>query len=170
VCYSQSRNLLNLAKNRGFAEWLAVSLVLPDPTHPPNSSNAAARLWEFYSQSKGEISWINDNNEPIFSIYKLVLKICMPSIFRETTGTAFSHEMQDLGSLSSAQFVEFSTDVIDIMIKRSTKDFEPLLVQDHRYDLKRNEARQRLSHLEVTSFRDLALEILCEIERRTIRK
>ncbi|RMZ80829.1 hypothetical protein DV737_g2810, partial [Chaetothyriales sp. CBS 132003] len=78
--------------------------------------------------------------------------------------------------LSPVQFHELSTDVFDELQRRQAsaplpgrpprRDVPPFLQPRPDFHEKRNQARQKLSSLQTSRFRDLSTDVFCEIERR----
>jgi len=79
--------------------------------------------------------------------------------------------------LSPVQFHELSTDVFDELQRRQAasplpgrpprQDKVPLFLQPRPdFHEKRNQARQKLSSLQTSRFRDLSTDVFCELERR----
>jgi hypothetical protein len=79
--------------------------------------------------------------------------------------------------LSPVQFHELSTDVFDELQRRQAAASTPLgqppprpvpqyLLPRNDFHEKRNQARQKLSSLQDTRFRDLSTDVFCELERR----
>ncbi|RMD41407.1 hypothetical protein DV735_g3698, partial [Chaetothyriales sp. CBS 134920] len=78
--------------------------------------------------------------------------------------------------LSPVQFYELSTDVFDELQRRQAssplpgrpprRDVPPFLQARPDFHEKRNQARQKLSSLQTSRFRDLSTDVFCEIERR----
>ncbi|ORY80455.1 hypothetical protein BCR37DRAFT_393814 [Protomyces lactucae-debilis] len=77
---------------------------------------------------------------------------------------------EKLTRLSATQFQELSTDVYDEVLRRQFAaqggPGPPALEPDAAYHPKRNQARERLSALTMTRFRDLAADVYHEIGRR----
>lgn len=81
-----------------------------------------------------------------------------------------SNAREKLTRLSKQQFTELSTDVYDELMRRvhNTKDpptMPHLAVRDE-FHPKRNQARQKLSTLPKTRFKDLSSDVFFELERR----
>ncbi|PGH12450.1 hypothetical protein AJ79_04286 [Helicocarpus griseus UAMH5409] len=78
--------------------------------------------------------------------------------------------------LSPGQVMELSTDVYDELLRRQASspgrpggprpDVPPYLPPRQEFHEKRNQARQKLSSLMPPRFKDLATDVLCELERR----
>lgn len=78
--------------------------------------------------------------------------------------------------LSPVQFHELSTDVFDELQRRQAaaripgrplrQDVPPFLQPKPDFHEKRNQARQKLSSLQDSRFRDLSTDVFCELERR----
>src|SRR5271163_1341062 len=81
--------------------------------------------------------------------------------------------------LSPVQFHELSTDVFDELQRRQAstpppgrpsprppRDVPPYLQPRQDFHEKRNQARQKLSSLQDSRFRDLSTDVFCELERR----
>ncbi|KAJ1551451.1 component of the polarisome [Nowakowskiella sp. JEL0078] len=70
-------------------------------------------------------------------------------------------------SITTLQFVELSNDVIDELSRRmDSSSHEPFLRVQNHFTVKRNINRQRLASLKLSKFKDLALDVYLEIERR----
>jgi len=79
--------------------------------------------------------------------------------------------------LSPVQFHELSTDVFDELQRRQAsaplpgrgpgrENVPPFLQPRSDFHEKRNQARQKLSSLQIARFRDLSTDVFCELERR----
>ncbi|KAK2750794.1 component of the polarisome [Onygenales sp. PD_40] len=87
-----------------------------------------------------------------------------------------SRARDKLVRLSPGQVMELSTDVYDELLRRQAAspnrpggpraDVPPYLLPRQEFHEKRNQARQKLSSLLQQRFKDLATDVLCELERR----
>lgn len=118
--------------------------------------------------------------ESLFEHYT-ALKRYLASFLRDETGNPRPNRARDkLLRLSPVQFLELSTDVYDELLRRQSasgarrsgpggtvqEGAPPFLMPEENFHPKRNQARQKLSTLPPTRFRDLATDVFFELERR----
>ncbi|EEH10955.1 conserved hypothetical protein [Histoplasma capsulatum G186AR] len=94
----------------------------------------------------------------------------------ELTASRPNKARDKLLRLSPSQVMDLSTDVYDELLRRQAvspnrpggprPDVPPYLPPRAEFHEKRNQARQVLSSLQPPRFRDLATDVLCELERR----
>ncbi|EDN07977.1 predicted protein [Histoplasma mississippiense (nom. inval.)] len=94
----------------------------------------------------------------------------------ELTASRPNKARDKLLRLSPSQVMDLSTDVYDELLRRQAvspnrpggprPDVPPYLPPRAEFHEKRNQARQVLSSLQHPRFRDLATDVLCELERR----
>jgi len=91
------------------------------------------------------------------------------------TTSSRSNAREKLQKLTAVQFRELSQDVYDELIRRkrtqdsldtARQEEEPFLTSNPQYHPKRNQARQKLATLPTSRFRDLASDVLYELDRR----
>ena len=114
--------------------------------------------------------------EDSLSQHYSVLKRFLAQSLRDEKGNPRPNKARDkLLRLSPVQFQELSTDVYDELLRRQTASGKQsngsAQVPDHlmpkdNFHPKRNQARQKLSTLPATRFRDLATDVFYELERR----
>ena len=102
-----------------------------------------------------------------------VLKRYLAQSLRDEKGNPKPNRARDkLLRLSPVQFQELSTDVYDELLRRESHpgqkptEVPEFLVPKENFHPKRNQARQKLSTLPPTRFRDLATDVFYELERR----
>lgn len=102
-----------------------------------------------------------------------VLKRYLAQSLRDEKGNPKPNRARDkLLRLSPVQFQELSTDVYDELLRRQSNagqkptEVPEFLVPKENFHPKRNQARQKLSTLPPTRFRDLATDVFYELERR----
>lgn len=107
-----------------------------------------------------------------------VLKDYLANSLREENGYLPQNRARDkLLRLSPIQFQELSTDVYDELLRREDEraaqspegrgqNVPPFLPPRNNFHPKRNQARQKLSTLATKKFRELATDVLFELERR----
>ena len=114
--------------------------------------------------------------EESLSQHYSVLKRFLAQSLRDEKGNPRPNKARDkLLRLSAVQFQELSTDVYDELLRRqstsgkqangSSQAPDHLMPKDN-FHPKRNQARQKLSTLPPTRFRDLATDVFYELERR----
>lgn len=102
-----------------------------------------------------------------------VLKKYLAQSLRDEKGNPKPNRARDkLLRLSPVQFQELSTDVYDELLRRQSNaeqkptEVPEFLIPKENFHPKRNQARQKLSTLPPTRFRDLATDVFYELERR----
>ncbi|CAO1631607.1 unnamed protein product [Parajaminaea phylloscopi] len=101
--------------------------------------------------------------------YQELFAFLRSHLAKDQTGPR-SNAREKLTRLSKQQFTELSTDVYDELIRRVQNSKDPssmphLAVRDE-FHPKRNQARQKLSTLPKTRFKDLSSDVFFELERR----
>ncbi len=118
--------------------------------------------------------------EEALSGHYMVLKRYLAPTLRDEKGNPRVARARDkLLRLSAVQFQELSTDVYDELLRRqsfarqskggqgaSPNEVPTFLLPKETFHPKRNQARQKLSTLPPTRFRDLAADVFYELERR----
>ncbi|KAJ3115385.1 component of the polarisome [Nowakowskiella sp. JEL0407] len=109
--------------------------------------------------------------EDIATAHYEQLRVFLSGQLVQSSGKKHSQQRQSakdkLSKLSSAQFLELSTDVYDELLRRVTDICNPpFLPLDVNFHPKRNQARQKLATLPLNRFKDLAIDVYWEIERR----
>lgn len=118
--------------------------------------------------------------EATLSEHYTALKRYLAQSLRDEKGNPRPNRARDkLLRLSSVQFQELSTDVFDELLRRQQSgrraangpmpnepDAPPYLLPKDSFHPKRNQARQKLSTLPGSRFKDLATDVFYELERR----
>lgn len=150
------------------------------PPSPPHSLGHSSHGTGAYSMSNGSETRKYPTprmEEHLQEHYRVLKEYLAASIAEEEEGYQPHHRARDkLLRLSPVQFQELSTDVYDELLRREYDRRNPpnaadlnypqfLLPKPH-FHPKRNQARQKLSTLAVKKFRELAGDVLFELERR----
>ena len=125
--------------------------------------------------SEGQRRKVSMMEESLSQHYSVLKKFLAQSL-RDEKGNPRPNKARDkLLRLSAVQFQELSTDVYDELLRRQTASgkqsngssqaLDHLMPKDN-FHPKRNQARQKLSTLPPTRFRDLATDVFYELERR----
>lgn len=150
-----------------------------NPGGPSPPASIARSSTGMYAQSESGRSRKDEQFEAALSEHYIALKRYLAASLRDEKGNPRPNRARDkLLRLSPVQFQELSTDVFDELQRRQqagrqqipgapnpppTPDY--LLPKDS-FHPKRNQARQKLSTLPPTRFRDLATDVFYELERR----
>lgn len=150
-----------------------------NPGGPSPPASIARSSTGMYAQSESGRSRKDEQFESALSEHYVALKRYLAASLRDEKGNPRPNRARDkLLRLSAVQFQELSTDVFDELQRRQqagrqqipgapnpppTPDY--LLPKDS-FHPKRNQARQKLSTLPPTRFRDLATDVFYELERR----
>lgn len=142
---------------------------------PPASISRSSNGTNIYAGSEnGRNSVRSDLNESVLNEHYVALRVYLNT--RDPNHKQQPNKARDkLLRLSSVQFYELSTDVYDELIRRQATARAPptgpsgppaFLLPEKAFHPKRNQARQRLSSLGPSRFRDLAADVFHELERR----
>ncbi|KAG0635296.1 hypothetical protein HOY80DRAFT_1094038 [Tuber brumale] len=140
---------------------------------PPASIARSSDGAGLYAQS--DASSLKDiiHDEEVAAHHSALRKLLQP--YLSQPGNSRPNKARDkLLRLSVVQFQELSTDVYDELQRREGVDASsgpndkppPYLLPKEKFHPKRNQARQKLSSLAATRFRDLATDVFFELERR----
>jgi len=140
---------------------------------PPSSVARSSDGTGLYAQS--DASSLQDiiHEEEVAAHHSALRKLLQP--YLSQPGNSRPNRARDkLLRLSVVQFQELSTDVYDELQRREGVDASsgpndkppPYLLPKDKFHPKRNQARQKLSSLAATRFRDLATDVFFELERR----
>lgn len=142
------------------------------PSPPPSVGRSSAGIGQ-YARSESGRSVRDDGGEVVLGEHYAVLKRFLGATSQNGQPPAPNKARDKLLRLTAVQFLELSADVYDELNRRyPPPNSEPppkfLLPRDN-FHLKRNQARQKLSLLPPTRFRDLATDVFTELERRIPR-
>ncbi len=112
--------------------------------------------------------------------YVALKRFLAPSLREERANPRSNRAKDKLLRLSPVQFHELSTDVFDELLRRQTtagarrsgpggfvqEGAPPFLLPEENFHPRRNQARQKLSTLPTSRFRDLSSDVFYELERR----
>ncbi|CAZ83489.1 unnamed protein product [Tuber melanosporum] len=140
---------------------------------PPSSIARSSDGTGLYAQS--DASSLKDiiHDEEVAAHHSALRKLLQP--YLSQSGDSRPNKARDkLLRLSVVQFRELSTDVYDELQRREGVDassgpndkYPPYLLPKEKFHPKRNQARQKLSSLAATRFRDLATDVFFELEKR----
>lgn len=141
---------------------------------PPRSVGARASDGTLSDQQSRRYKRMEESLAQHYSVLRRFLNAPL----RDEKGNLRSNKARDkLLRLSSVQFHELSTDVYDELLRRQAAappppgrppkpEVPPHLLPKTEFHEKRNQARQKLSSLQPSRFRDLATDVFCELERR----
>ncbi|KAG0135442.1 hypothetical protein HOY82DRAFT_133860 [Tuber indicum] len=140
---------------------------------PPSSIARSSDGTGLYAQS--DASSLKDiiHDEEVAAHHSALRKLLQP--YLSQSGNSRPNKARDkLLRLSVVQFQELSTDVYDELQRREGVDassgpndkYPPYLLPKEKFHPKRNQARQKLSSLAATRFRDLATDVFFELEKR----
>ena len=148
---------------------------LRDNPSPPDS---VARSSNGTTISEGQRRKQSMMEESLWQHYT-TLKRYLSQSLRDEKGNVKPNRARDkLLRLSPVQFQELSTDVYDELLRRQSASAQQpnapagiptYLTPRDNFHPKRNQARQKLSTLPPTRFRDLATDVFYEVERRVPR-
>ena len=144
----------------------------------PSPPNSVARSSNGTTMSDGQRRKQSMMEETLFQHYS-TLRRYLAQTLRDEKGNAKPNKARDkLLRLSAVQFQELSTDVYDELLRRQTAAGQQMnasggvptyLLPKDNFHPKRNQARQKLSTLPPSRFRDLATDVFYELERRVPR-
>lgn len=145
------------------------------PSVGPRLSSAPARQ-KVYASSPQQTAHSSRQRQDIEEIrrvgrihYQELFSFLRSHLAKDQTGPR-SNAREKLTRLSKQQFTELSTDVYDELMRRvnNSKDLStmPHLAVRDEFHPKRNQARQKLSTLPKTRFKDLSSDVFFELERR----
>ena len=107
--------------------------------------------------------------------YGVLKRYLLPYLRADAANNRTTKARDKLLRLSATQFHELSTDVFDELLRREEDrkrpggGVPPFLLPKNSFHPKRNQARQKLSTLPPDRFRQLATDVLYELERRIPR-
>ncbi|CZS98948.1 related to GRIP1 associated protein 1 [Rhynchosporium agropyri] len=146
---------------------------------PPSSIARSSIGTGLYAQSESGRSKKDEQFESALSEHYVALKRYLAASLRDEKGNPRPNRARDkLLRLSPVQFQELSTDVFDELLRRQQSGRRtpnggqpdggppPFLLPKDIFHPKRNQARQKLSTLPPSRFRDLATDVYYELERR----
>lgn len=150
-----------------------------NPGGPSPPASIARSSTGMYAQSDSGRSRKDEQFEGALSEHYVALKRYLAASLRDEKGNPRPNRARDkLLRLSPVQFQELSTDVFDELQRRQQASRQPIpgapnppptpefLLPKDSFHPKRNQARQKLSTLPPTRFRDLATDVFYELERR----
>lgn len=153
----------------------------PSPPHSNARSSNGSRLMSMSSQAGSDRKkYSMQVLESELQEHHRVLRAFLDQSLREDRGYHPHNRARDkLLRLSAIQFQELSTDVYDELLRREEErsaiaagevnKIPRALVSKQNFHPKRNQARQKLSTLASRKFRELATDVLFELERRVPR-
>ncbi|KAK4141869.1 protein SPA2 [Dichotomopilus funicola] len=150
------------------------------PSPPPSvgRSSAGTNIYARSESGRSQSQSQSENAEFVLSEHYVSLKRFLSATSRDGNPRPQPNKARDkLQRLTSVQFLELSTDVYDELRRREAASRRPpnappgvgapaYLLPENTFHPKRNQARQKLSSLGSARFRDLAMDIFCELERR----
>ena len=118
--------------------------------------------------------------ESLAEHYVSLKRFLAPSLRDERTNPRSNRAKDKLLRLSAVQFHELSTDVYDELLRRQSasgarrsgpggtvqEGAPPFLLPEENFHPRRNQARQKLSTLPTSRFKDLSTDVFYELERR----
>ena len=118
--------------------------------------------------------------ESLAEHYVSLRRFLAPSLRDERTNPRSNRAKDKLLRLSAVQFHELSTDVYDELLRRQSasgarrsgpggtvqEGAPPFLLPEENFHPRRNQARQKLSTLPTSRFKDLSTDVFYELERR----
>lgn len=149
----------------------------PGGPSPPSSIARSSVGAGLYAQSDSGRSKKDEQFEAALSEHYVALKRYLAPSLKDEKGNPRPNRARDkLLRLSSVPFQELSTDVFDELLRRQQNGRTPggvgpggpppFLLPKNTFHQKRNQARQKLSSLPASRFRDLATDVFYELERR----
>jgi len=138
----------------------------PPPPHPPNG--------EHIPIPRKHSSPPSQMDEQLYMHFRVLRSFLAESAQDDPSMQVHSRARDKLLRLSPTQFQELSTDVYDELLRRQDERRHPppagnvpaFLLPRSNFHTKRNQARQKLSTLAIKKFRELATDVLYELERR----
>jgi hypothetical protein len=168
--YSNGPNGMN-GGSQGEGRRPSLTQGVPSPPRSISQSSDGATMYSTIdgaSARKGPVL-----EETLQKHYEILHTYLEPVLAQERASNKPTKARDKLLRLSSAQFQELSTDVFDELQRRQGQenprnqgDAPPYLLPKDTFHPKRNQARQKLSTLQPTRFRDLAADVFFELERR----
>jgi len=138
----------------------------PPPPHPANGEHIP--IPRKYSSPPSQM------DEQLYMHFRVLRSFLADSSQDDPSMQVHSRARDKLLRLSPTQFQELSTDVYDELLRRQDERRHPppagnvpaFLLPRSNFHTKRNQARQKLSTLAIKKFRELATDVLYELERR----
>jgi len=138
----------------------------PPPPHPANGEHIP--IPRKYSSPPSQM------DEQLYMHFRVLRSFLADSAQDDPSMQVHSRARDKLLRLSPTQFQELSTDVYDELLRRQDERRHPppagnvpaFLLPRSNFHTKRNQARQKLSTLAIKKFRELATDVLYELERR----
>jgi hypothetical protein len=162
----------------------AEGVASPNGPSPPSSIARSSNGNSLYGSTLNDPGRraMDEQIEATLSEHYVALKRYLAQSLRDEKGNPKPNKARDkLLRLSAVQFQELSTDVFDELLRRqassrqppvaggASPNVPPYLTPKDAFHPKRNQARQKLSTLPPTRFRDLATDVFYELERRVPR-
>jgi len=141
---------------------------------PPPSIGRSSNGTNMYARSESGRSGRDDQNETVLGQHYIALREFLRGRDGKQLDPPSSKAKDKLQRLTSVQFLELSTDVYDELTRRQAysrranngSGAPPFLPPEDNFHPKRNQARQKLSSLGQSRFRDLATDVFTELEGR----
>ena len=149
------------------------------PMSPPSSVNGRSSVQTISALSEPQQARRRKMMDDSLARHYTVFQRFLNATHRDIKSSPRSDRAKDkLLRLSPTQFYELSTDVYDELLRRQQAtapphwngqprpEVPPYLPPRKEFHVKRNQARQKLSTLQHQRFRDLAMDVFRELERR----